>query len=235
MTNPPQTPQAQPQKPPAAGPAAHAPQKTPLLVKSLPPLIAISVAGLVGSGAVIVIDGGFPEIWIAFILLFFGPLLFPVILVPAGLLAGLWHIMQANKKRGVRLFAAGSIAYLAGLLALTSGVMAGRVDGMPAVSPVFIWMFVICGSVAPWAAFTLRDRRNQLMIMLLWMQVISTALMIPAYTMGFVEAPGFGLGVWGVMLAMLALQSLRENRAQPHVPAAPAAADTPDQQPPAQH
>lgn len=234
MSNPPQT---QPAKPQGVKPAAPASQKTPVLMRSLAPLIAISVAGLAGSGAVIVIDGGFPNIWIAFILLFLGPVVFPIILVPAGLLAGLWHIMQANKKRGVRVFAAASIAYLAGLLAVTAGVMAGRVDGMPEVSPVFVWMFVLCGSVAPWAAFTLRDRRNQLMIMLLWMQVLAASLMIPAYVTGFVGAVGYGFGVWCIMLAMLALQSLRENRSQPPAPAAaaPAAHDGHDQHPPAQH
>lgn len=186
--------------------------KRPLLARSLMPLVAISLAGMLGAGAVVAIAGGISAIWPPFLLLVFGPLLFPLLLVPAGLMAGLWNIMQKNKHWFVRVFAAGSIAWLAALLAFTMAMVAWLSTGMPrAVAPGFVWMFVICAGVAPWAVFTLRDRGNLLMVMMLWMQVASALLLLPLLLAGVIGFSGYGFFIWLLMLAMLGVQNIREN------------------------
>lgn len=186
--------------------------KLPLLSRSLTPLVILGTGGMLASAAVVAVAGGIAYVWPAFLLLVLGPLLFPLLLLPAGLMAGLWHIMQANRKWFVRVFAAGSIAYIAALLSFTVAFMAWQATRMPAMaSQSFVWMFVITAGVAPWAVFCLRDRGNQLVIMMLWMQVAAALLLLPLLVVGMLGVSGYGFSVWGLIIVMLLVQNLREK------------------------
>lgn len=201
------------------------PNPTPFLVRSLVPLVTIAGTCLLASAGVFALDGHLGVVWPAFLLVVAGPLLFPFILFPAGLMAGLWNAFHGKGKAIVRFFAVASVGYLALVMAATLALMAALAANLPAASMrFFAEMFVVAGAVTPWAVFALRDRNNQLFIMLVWSMAIAGVLLLPFKMAGMFGAFGYGGAAWcAIMLVMLA-QHLRETQAQAAIERAKAAA-----------
>lgn len=215
------------------------PNPTPFLVRSLVPLVTIAGACLLASAGVFTLDGHLGVVWPAFLLVMLGPLLFPFILFPAGLMAGLWNAFHGKGKAIVRVFAVASVGYLALVMSATLAVMAALATNLPVDSMrFFAEMFVVAGAVTPWAVFALRDRNNQLFILLVWSLAIVGALLLPLKMMGVFGPIGYGAAAWcGIMLVMLA-EHLRQTQAhaaseRAKVAAAPAQSVVPSDEPPA--
>lgn len=185
-------------------------QKTSLLVSSLTPLVVISGVCLLASGSVFMLEGAIATVWPAFLLVMLGPLVFPFILFPAGLMAGLWNALHGSKRAVVRVFAVASVTYLAFVMAATLGFLAMLATGLPGAGGAsslrfFAEMFVVSGAVTPWAVFALRDRSNQLFILLVWAQALAGTLALPLKMAGIVGPVGYGGAAWaGILLVMLA-------------------------------
>lgn len=206
------------------------PNPTPFLVRSLVPLVTIAGTCLLASAGVFTLDGHLGVVWPAFLLVMAGPLVFPFILFPAGLMAGLWNAFHGKGKAIVRVFAVASVGYLALVMAATLALMAALATSLPAASMrFFVEMFVIAGAVTPWAVFALRDRHNQLFILLVWSLAIVGVLLLPFKMSGMLGPLGFGAVAWcGIMLVMLA-EHLRQSQAQAAIERAKAAAAAPQQ------
>ena len=216
------------------------PDPTPFLVRSLVPLVTIAGTCLLASAGVFTLDGHLAVVWPAFLLVMLGPLLFPFILFPAGLMAGLWSAFHGKHKAIVRVFAVASVAYLSLVMAATLALMAALSTSLPVNSMrFFAEMFVVSGAVAPWAVFALRDRNNQLFIMLVWSMTIIGTLLLPFKMAGLMGPMAYGGAAWvGIMLVMLA-EHLRQSQTQAAIERAKAAAApqpaATGEEPPAEH
>ncbi len=187
--------------------------KVPFMVRTLVPMVVLSLACLVASAVIFAIDGRISSVWVAFLLTVAGPLLFPFLLFPAGLMAGLWQALHGRQTMLVRFFAVGSVAYIAAMLALTLMVMAGFAQGLPASGSmrVFTEMFVISGALSPWAVFALRERDNQLFIMMLWSLVIAALVLLPVRLTAEIRPLLYGASAWAIMLAVMLVEYLRQT------------------------
>lgn len=184
----------------------------PFLVRSLVPLVTISGICLLVSAGVLALDGYITTVWPAFLLVIFGPLLFPFILFPAGLMAGLWSAFHGKQKAIVRVFAVGSVTYLAAVMAATLALTAALAGGLPLSSPRFFTeMFVVAGAVTPWAAFALRDRNNQLFIMLVWSMAIVGVLLLPLIMTGLVGPLTYGAAAFAGILLFMLVEHVRQS------------------------
>jgi hypothetical protein len=167
-------------------------------------------------------------------LLVMGQLAFPFILLPAGMMAGLWHALRASRaKMLVRFFAVASVGYIAAVMAATAWLQAFLMDKLPAgAPPFFVEMYVIAGALTPWAVFALRDRRNQLFIIMLWAMLAGCLLMLPLRLSGAAGGLGYALGIWAVMLAVLFVENLRETRRAARIAQAEERAKAAEEAPP---
>lgn len=191
-------------------PIKKKPNTTPFIVRSLTALVAVAGVGMVCSAGMFTLEGHMATVWPAFVLVMAGPLLFPFILFPAGVMAGLWNALHTKHKAVVQSFAVASVAYIAAIMAATLGLMAALATGLPSYSPpFFVQMFVVTGAVTPWAVFALRDRNNQLFIVLCWAMLIAGMLVLPARGMG---ALAYGALAWVVMLVLLLIEHLRQTQ-----------------------
>ncbi len=204
------------------------PASTPFLVRSLVPLVIIAGACLLASAGVIALDGHLAVVWPAFLLVVMGRLVFPFILFPAGLMAGLWSAFNGKHKAVVAFFAVGSVAYLALVMVATLALTASQASGLPSSAvPLFVNMFVVAGAVTPWAVFALRDRNNQLFIMLVWSLALSALVLLPLLTAGIAGPLGYAGATWCAIMMVMLVEHLRQSRAyaaQERAKAAPQAA-----------
>lgn len=197
---------------PPSAPIKKKPQDN-LLVGSLTPLVTLSGVCLIASAGLFTLDGQIATVWPAFLLVMAGPLVFPFILFPAGVMAGLWNALHGKHKSLVSIFAVASVAYLAFVMAATLCLMAVLATGLPVDSMgFFVEMFVVSGAVTPWAVFALRDRNNQLFILLIWAMAIAGSLALPLKISGTVGPVGYAAVAWAGIVVIMGVEHLRQNQ-----------------------
>lgn len=194
--------------------SSQKPVKTPLMVRSHVPLVIIAGVCLLASAGVLGVDGHLGVVWPAFLLVIMGPLVFPFILFPAGLMAGLWSAFHGKKKKAiVSIFAVGSVAYLALVMAATLALTASLATAVTSPSMrLFAETFVVVGAVTPWAVFALRDRYNQLFLMLVWSLLLVSLLLLPLKIAGLLGPLAYAGAAWCGMLLVMLVEHLRQSR-----------------------
>jgi hypothetical protein len=183
-----------------------------LIHKSLTPLVFVSVAASVVCSIFIVDISGWGGLYIPVILSIAGGVIFPVALFPAAFFSG---VMQTTEKTFPRVSKAAAVLSLGYIAAFISGVSAFIISSHAALflGPHAVLMagWSLAAAVMPWAVFALRDRKNTLFIMMIWMLiagVCASFVSLKGQRMDF--WPVFGV-IFAVMSVLLALQAAAEK------------------------
>ncbi len=187
--------------------------KPTLLTRSLTLLLGICAALACISGMVLLLHGHMAALMPTLALVSLGQLVFPFILLPASMMAGLWHALHAHKAKAVvRFFAVASVGYIAAIMSATVWVQAAFLDELLETEPaLFVGMFLVTGSLSPWTIFALRDRGNQLFIVMLWAMLVGCTVMLPLYLTLSIGPFFYAFSVWMIMLLILFVENIRET------------------------
>jgi hypothetical protein len=183
-----------------------------LIEKSLTPLVCAAVTGVVVCSIFIVEIAGWGGLYLPILLSVAGGLVFPIALCPAAFFSG---VMQATEKTFPFVSKAGAVLSLGYIAAFVTGVSAIIIQSHaglfvgPHALLVAVWS--LAAAVMPWAVFALRDRKNTLFTMMIWMLILAVCVsfvVLKGHRMDF--WPVFGV-LFGVMSALLALQAAVEK------------------------
>lgn len=173
-----------------------------LVKKTLVPLAVLNGVAMVGSGVWLILLDVWQVAWTGVLGLMFSPFLFPFLMFPGAIFAGLMGQVPPSQPRKADVlmvcaalcFTATLAAYTIFLLIMASGAFNGAT-----LLPAVIW--ALSAAVLPWCILGLKDRDNSFFIsLLLLMQVMSIATAV----LGFQLA----LGWWTAFFVMWGLMSL---------------------------
>lgn len=204
-----------------------------LVKKSLNPFIAAGIVCVVCSGFWLIGAGHWYALWPAVMAFVASPILFPLLMIPAGFCAG---VMMATEKKypyASRLFAALSFMWFVTLMAGYTAwsfavVLPYIINDAEMLVPGVVWG--IAAGLTPWALFATRDRETVFFTGLVYMAAVVAAVLFPlslSYALGTMQIFWF---YWLALGVMVGLQSLYEKLfVKPEVaPAPPAEAQAED-------
>lgn len=156
-----------------------------LIKKALTPLLAVQVLTMTVCGVVMLFDGSIMYVMPFFILLILSPIVYSILLAPAGIFA---NIMQATSRifpRFSSVMMGVTLCYILAALTATAAVtFAWIVPAMHGKMFVIGLIFGVVAAPAPWAVFALKDRDT----------VLFTALVL------FMQAGMVVMAIVGVVL-----------------------------------
>jgi hypothetical protein len=188
-------------------------QLSTIVKKSLTPLLVVNIAAMVASGVWLTAKGYILAVWPAVLALLFSPLIFPILILPAAMCAGIMQLMGQAKPLLGKVMAFMSVAYL--VLAFTFYIMllfrmmAGPL-GYPAdVIPAMV--FGVTAALAPWTVLAAKDRENIFFTGLVLMAEL-TAVIVMCCAVPFGWKFWFSAFVFlGILTGMVLLQALYEK------------------------
>jgi hypothetical protein len=161
-----------------------------IVQKSLNPLIYANLVGMVLAGLSLIAFGFFPAVWPGFVALLVSPIVFPLLLLPAGFFSGVMVIVQKSHPRVEKAMMVLSVLYL--ITVLTAYVMLSyHLVGHYVLNRIFladgvVWQMLIpamvygaAAGVAPWLILAAKDRDNVFFTGLVFMAEV-TALVVMA-------------------------------------------------------
>jgi hypothetical protein len=133
-----------------------------IVKKSLNPLITINGLLLMISGVWLLMSGEWVVIWMPLLGVFISPLVFPILMFPAGLFAGIMTMAErSGRTKTAKVMYFCSLGYLVLLLAtyiLLCFRLAAPVMGGEKLLPAAVW--AVTSGVIPWMIFATNDRDN---------------------------------------------------------------------------
>lgn len=180
-----------------------------IVQKALTPLVYISLAVMIASGAWLVALGHIMAVWPPVLVLIFAPFVLPVLMIPAALSAGVMKIIAEVYPRASKIMGFLSLLYLVALLSLYAVAVFYCVTGLPLVPAA---LFAIAASVAPWAILAIKDRENVFFTGLVLMTAgAGAALVFLAPALGLRSFGGKYLAFFALLGGMVLLQALYEK------------------------
>lgn len=188
-------------------------QFSAIVKKSLTPLMIVNIAAMVISGVWLTVNGFIFAVWPAVLALLFSPLIFPILILPAAMFAGIMQLMGQAKPVLGKVMAFLSIGYL--VLAFTFYIMLlFRMMADPLGSPVNVipaMVFGVTAALAPWTVLAAKDRDNLFFTGLVWMAEL-TAVIVMCCAVPFGWKFWFSAMVFlGIMAGMVLVQALYEK------------------------
>ena len=177
---------------------------TSLIARSLNPLVYLTIGASVVSGAWLLMYVPLSIVWMPVLLLIFGHMVFPFLLLPV-------QIIMALLSRRPALAQLSCFAWLAALLALTA-VLIFAVTRRAEAPALLLQVFSVGAAVSPWAAFCLKDRGNLMFIALVWIFLLAVAVAAAVHAAFGLGTLAYGLFVWGGVMAGLGAQAVFEAR-----------------------
>lgn len=180
-----------------------------IVQKSLTPIIYINVTGMVFGALSLIWSGNFHNAWPAFAGLLMSPVIFPFLLVPAGILTGIMAITLKTHPKLEKVLTVVSVLYIVTLLSLYTIAAFYFLVGAPTLPAA---IYAVCSAVAPWAIFAAKDRQNIFFTGLVLMMQLSAlvlvglnvALRLTDFTQKF-------LIIWGTMMFCVCIEALYEK------------------------
>lgn len=185
---------------------------TEIVKKSLTPLIYVNIVVMAFGGlSLLWMTGGYA--WMGFLALFFSPVCFPILLLPAGILTGLMHLaLKSQTARLEKVLTVLSLCYLVSVLSAYTVLCFYFLVGAPQVPAA---MYAVSSAVLPWAIFAAKDRDNVfftgLVIMMQFSALVLVALNVALRLDDFEQK--FWI-IWGVMMFCVGVEALVERIAQ---------------------
>ncbi len=182
--------------------------------KALVPLIVVCLIAALGSAGMILFTGAWYPLWPPVLAVMLSPLVFPILLIPAGFFSGVMRVAQAVYPNVARICILLTFGWFISLLSFyaflvmllsQSLMLPGEVTRLPAL----VWTIAI--AVLPWAIFATRDRENILFTGMVFMMLAAATISI---SLVFFLIVPFWAGYWiccGLMAVMLSLQALYEH------------------------
>jgi len=187
-------------------------QLSDIVRKSLTPLMVINIAAMVVSGVWLTAEGYIFAVWPAVLVFLFSPFIFPVLILPAGMCAGIMHLMREAKPKLSKVMEVLSVAWL--VLAFTFYTMAlfrmvagplGAGDALPAM------VFGVTAAMAPWTVLAAKDRDNLFFTGLVWMaELTAISVMCCAVMIGW-KFWFSALVFLGLLTGLVLVQALYEK------------------------
>lgn len=171
------------------------------------PLVGLNCGIMFLSGAWLIIEGGIGIVWPAFLGLMLSWFVFPFLLAPAGILAGIMRVLAHSHPRTAKGMAVASMAWLAFVLSLyVTGSIAFSTLSAAGI------LYGISAGIAPWALFNLKDRSNLFFTGLVLMTELA-AIVFTVLNVSYGPTSFWGglASIFGLVLLMLGLQALYER------------------------
>ena len=186
-----------------------------LIETSLNPLIFTSVAAVVVSSIFVVDIAGWNGLYLPILLSIGGGFVFPILLFPAAFFSGVMQTTETAFPKVSKTFAVLSLGYIAAFMAaVTAFIIQSHAMMFTGPHALLIAGWSLAAAVMPWAVFALRDRKNLLFTMMVWM-------LLAAVCISFVALKGRVMDFWPVfwtvfagLSVMLALQGAAEKISQ---------------------
>ena len=200
-----------------------------LVQKSLTPLIFINLAAMVMSGVWLLALGLLGGIWGVFLVLLVSPVIFPFLLIPAAMCAGIMRIFAVSKPVLAKVMEILSIVYLVTMLTLSVMGCFDLINDVLAIAPALIpaMIYGVTGALTPWLAFAAKDRENVFFTGLVFMtEAVAIFIMVAGAMMAWQYWTSVLL-FWIILMTLVLLQILYERLfLKPATPAAPPAPPT---------
>lgn len=184
-----------------------------LIKAALDPLIFMNCLGMLGAGVFIVYKGPWQVLWFCTLVFFISPLVFPLLMMPAGFFGGIMQMFTPTRPRLALVMQAASVGWLifviAGWAALVFSYTHVLLEMPGMLWAALIWS--VCGAVAPWAVFARLDRGNVFFTGLMLMAQIGciiAAMMNASHDLSSWET--FEI-IAGVMAFLSAVQAVGED------------------------
>ncbi|MBI1214430.1 MAG: hypothetical protein GC185_01265 [Alphaproteobacteria bacterium] len=191
---------------------------TGFLRKTLTPLISLQLLVMTVSGIVLAWQGSIMYVMPFILALVMAPLVYPLLLWPAGVFANIMNVTSAALPRFSSFMLGVTVCYILALFTATAILTFYWIS--PAMQGDMFYVALVFGAVAaaaPWAAFALKDRQNVFFTALVLFLQIGLAVM--AVAGGIVlkwplQAPMWNNAflLFGVMVALVVLQGWHEKR-----------------------
>lgn len=182
-----------------------------LTKKSLTPLVAVNTLALVASGGWLISQGFITNLWISLLCCIFSPFLFPVLMIPGAMCAGLMHLFHIAKPGFAKFMGFLSIAYFVALFTLYTMLLVLSLDLVLATQGWVAGVYAVTVSLAPWSFLALKDRDNLFFIGLVWMAeiaAVSVVTLLLVHHLPFRDATAIFAAI---MTLLLLVQSLLEK------------------------
>lgn len=167
--------------------------------KLLTPVIYINLCAMLLSGPWLLLKGSLGSIWPAVLGLMISPFLFPVLLLPGAILAGIMNLASKSHPRLADFMTLSSVGYIVILLSLYASVSLRFVDSFliePTLIPAAIWG--VAGGIAPWAIHASNDRDNIFFTGLVMMMQATAVIVVTITTF-------YDIGFWMTFLSFWAI------------------------------
>lgn len=138
-----------------------------LVIKSLTPLIYINGALMLGSGALLFTENTWMSMLLPVFMIMTGSLVFPIVLMPAGIFLNLMQLTAAQRPLLSRGFMLTAMGYFIGIMSLYAFLVFHLSSGWlatPEWLPGMVW--IVSASVMAFAVFATGDRTNVFFITL---------------------------------------------------------------------
>jgi hypothetical protein len=180
-----------------------------IVKKSLTPIIYINVAGMAFGALSLIWMGYFGNAWPGFVGLFASPLVFPFLLLPAGILTGLMAITMKSHPKLEKVLTVISVLYIVTLLSLYTITAFYFLVGTPTIPAA---IYAVCSAVLPWAIFAAKDRQNifftGLVLMMQLSAIVLVGLNVALRLTDFTQK--FWI-IWGTMMFCVCVEALYEK------------------------
>lgn len=182
-----------------------------IVKKSLTPLLYINVVGMAFGGLSLIWTTGFGYAGPGFLGLFMSPLVFPFLLLPAGILTGIMHLMLKSQMKHwmEKVLTVLSLIYLVSVLCGYTVACFYFLAGAPQAPAA---VYAVTSSVLPWAIFASKDRDNVfftgLVLMMQLSAIVLVALNVALRLDDFTQK--FWI-IWGVMMFCVSVEALFER------------------------
>lgn len=182
-----------------------------IIKKSLTPLVAVNTVLLVASGGWLISQGFITNLWISLLCCIFSPFLFPILMIPGAMCAGLMHLFHIAKPGFARFMGFTSVVYFVALFTAYTFAMIRSVDYLLATQGWPAGVYAVAVSLGPWSFLALKDRDNLFFTGLIWMAEISAVTVVALLMVHHMSLWDAVALFAAIMTLLLLVQSLLEK------------------------
>jgi len=180
-----------------------------LVRASQTPLLYANLVVAAGAGVYLAATGYVTTVWPFIVGLLFSPIVFPLLLTPVGLFAGMAHLLSQAKPGVARFLNILSVGTLVTVMAGVCVLVLRLVYDVATVQPIAA-VYGVAIALSAWALLALKDRQNLFFTGMLWMTQI-TAIVIAYFMMTLQwDAATTFWSFWIAMVALVLLQTAYE-------------------------
>ncbi len=173
----------------------------------------LNIGAMVISGVWLTTQGYIFAVWPAVLVLLFSPFVFPVLILPAAMCAGIMHLFGQAKPWLGKIMAVLSVGYLVFAFTFYS-MLLFRMMAEPIGSHTNLiagMVYGVAAGLAPWTILAVKDRDNLFFTGLVLMaEVTSIIVMVAAVLLQMNFWPS-AFAFWGILTGFVMLQALYER------------------------